>query len=244
VWWLLPLGMLTWAAIILLGYRSLIARAPRIRVPLRILVLVLLVPVTASVARRAASSFAEYSTSSGAIVHLSHAAERNLKGRHDLVLGRTGGYLVKGAIQAGMMAYLDHHGVRVFVPSPRSDGGRLAPLQFPPDRVSHEDQGKVAMLVSGREALLDPPGRLIATSDPLSRHDRRAWLADYRVVRDVLVSNHRRDLVDTLTLADVGLALIEGPPELGTVKGAIDELQRFNGRGPVNLLWIVKPGTR
>lgn len=238
VWWLLPLSMLTWIIVTVLIYRLVAAWMPKSAMVFAVVGLCLVVPATFYAARRNTRSYAEFGGTGDAVVRLSEAAKLKLGSRHEFVLARTGDYLDKGSIQAGMMAYLDRHGVRALVPSPTS---RPNPLQFPANRVSHSDRGKVVMLISGREALLDPPGDLVASADPLNSAERHAWLADYRTLAEILTRNGRGDLVKQLGSSDVGLALLGGPSQLSTARGSIERLQRWNRRGPVDLLWLTQP---
>lgn len=233
--------MLTWATVALFAWRLAFRSLPRL-VPVAAAVGACgLIVVTYTAADRSMQSYAEFRNLGPTILELSTAARHALDGRDQVVIDRTGDYLHEGAVQAGLMADLDRHGVTVLIPSPRLGAGRQTrrdPLQFPPDRVVYNERGKTVMLVSGREALLDPPGRLLASSDPLTTAQTDDWLEAYENVKQVLDENGASRLDSALTSPHVALSLFKGPARLSSVRPEIARLGELNRRGSAHLLWL------
>ncbi|HEY1737458.1 MAG TPA: hypothetical protein VGI86_02040 [Acidimicrobiia bacterium] len=244
--WSLPLGMLSWACIVLaVGVRWHQVVSASVLSTVTVVALIGVIALAATTAHRVVTTGPPDADVKSVIATFSRATLRELHGRKTVVIDRTDDYIDLGRAQAGMMAHLQHYGVTALVP-------RLASRSYADNvidnltiytsrRVAARTSGKLILLIAGRESRLRAPGVLIAESDPLTPVEQRRWLADYRQVSDALVATGHRDLVSVLSTSGAYIAAYRSGSTLTALTPELNELMALNRRGEPEVLWAVRP---
>lgn len=241
--WSLPLGMLSWYAVLLMAGAA-VRHRPRLLRSGAMVVVVLAVATAGlglTAGARVLRSGGPNADNARVIEAFTAATHREIRRGSVVIVDRTDDYIGRGVIQAGMMARLQAIGVTARAPRRASstyvDNVAGNTGIFTPRELGVTTKHTVVVLVAGRETLLEPPGRLLAQDDPLTRAQQRRWLREYGDLRRLLIASHHPDLVSWLTTPFGGI----GEYELGSVLAAraseLHDLMGLNELGQPQLLW-------
>jgi hypothetical protein len=136
-------------------------------------------------------------------------------------------------VEEGVLAHLAHAGVTAKVTASSGPG------IFTDQQVALRPAPKTLFLITAqRNLLLSPPGKLLASYDPLNAGERAEWLDDYTEARSRLIADHEAAL-RTMLYSPFLYGQLASRTNDPVVLHDVHDLIRLGYRGEPFFLWQV-----